>query len=613
MSSSTRSALVFAAYASAVAALGVFVVYGGHIHTGLYYDDYHFARPLGPVDLRRVWFGSWDPAGIEPVFYRPIAAWMFAARFWLFGVNATAMHTVSLAGHGLCAVLVGWFLRRERKLTNRPDTPLAVALLGVWVYAIHPAFPYAQSSWLTNQMHLANSIIVITTLIVWQDVRDRPLVWWTPIAFLTAVAFLIKEDGVMLLPAIIAVTLVRAWTIGAPPRRSLPLLTGATVCMTALVLFRHHRLGRLGGYALPDFSLAQVNFWKGLEATVALWPTRTPWQGLASAMAIGTLIIGLGVARWRRDGRLLLVAGIGVAIALSFKLPALFLDRPYPLLTWQALASGAAISVLIIGCGEAMSRADRRALFVIGAGLAIAFCFNAPFLFVSKREQYHLVALGAVLVFAGAGRAVWPRVNRPAAYLPFALLLVATMPLGLLARATTADFLPCGPAVLDADAAPHGWWVVPDEIKTWLDQKSQRCASGLSPTPMTDLPIISWGVYADERDASGEGYRWTSDRAVLLARQHASAVTLALRRADATPIGPVHATITASGTSAVVTLDSSAWKFATVRLRPNALAWLRAAQRVDITVSPWFVPAVVDPLSSDLRRHGVELRIVSIQ
>src|SRR5205807_7394710 len=108
-----------------------------------------------------------------------------------------------------------------------------------------------------------------------------------------------------------------------------------------------------------------------------LWPTRTPWQALASAIASGTLIIGLAVARRRRERRPLIIAGIAIALALAFKLPALFLDRPYPLMTWQALASGAAISVLIIGGGEACSRRDRQAVFLMGAGLAIAFCFNA--------------------------------------------------------------------------------------------------------------------------------------------------------------------------------------------------------------------------------------------
>ena len=130
---------------------------------------------------------------------------------------------------------------------------------------------------------------------------------------------------------------------------------------------------------------------------------------------------------------------------------------------------------------------------------------------------------------------------------------------------------------------------------------------------MTELPVISWGLYDNERDAAGATYRWTADHAVLLARQQASTVTLALRRSDATPVGPVQARIDASGGRTIVTLDSGAWKFATMRLRPNALAWLRAGQRVDVTVSPWFVPAVADPLSTDLRRHGVELRIVSIQ
>jgi hypothetical protein len=103
-----------------LATLGVLVAYVGRVDVGLYYDDYHFVRPWSPLELRKVWFGSWDPTGIEAVFYRPITAWLFAARFDLFALNDTAMHVLSLAGHGVCAALVGWFLRRERVHAGLP-------------------------------------------------------------------------------------------------------------------------------------------------------------------------------------------------------------------------------------------------------------------------------------------------------------------------------------------------------------------------------------------------------------------------------------------------------------------------------------------------------------
>src|SRR5205823_1166285 len=127
-----------------LAALGLMAVYKGRVAMGLYYDDYHFVRPWPGLDLRRVWFGSWDPTGIESVFYRPLTAWLFAGRFWLFGINATAIHVASLMGHAFCALLLGWFLRREH-------APRSIAALGVWTYAVYPVFPHAQVSWLTNQ------------------------------------------------------------------------------------------------------------------------------------------------------------------------------------------------------------------------------------------------------------------------------------------------------------------------------------------------------------------------------------------------------------------------------------------------------------------------------
>ncbi len=359
---SLPSALAFTLSAALVAAIGVLLIHGGQIAVGLYYDDYHFVRPWSSLDLRHVWLASWDPSGIEAVFFRPLSSCWFALRFWLFGLNATAMHVVSLAGHATCAVLAGWFLRRERIGTG-------VALFAVWAYAIHPVFPYAQASWLTNQMHLIESLIVLVALIAWQSVRDRSLIWWTPLVLLAVIAFLVKEDAVMLLPTIAVLTIVREWLVGAVNYRRWLIYasSGAVGGGSALHPSSTNTFGRIGGYGTPSVTTAITNFTKGLEATLWLWPTRHPWQGVASAIAIAAIAAGLIAARWRPHRRALFLIGVALAIGLCFNLPYLFMPRTggYPLVTWQGAASGVAISMLVIGLGAAMWKNNRPALFLI--------------------------------------------------------------------------------------------------------------------------------------------------------------------------------------------------------------------------------------------------------
>src|SRR5262249_52087629 len=127
----------------------------------------------------------------------------FALRFELFGLNGVAHHVVSLAGMIVCAWLAGLFAWRE----------LASARAGVVatiLYAIHPAFAYSQAVWLTNQMHLIASALVLVSMLVWQRVRARPAVDWWPLGVLAIVGFGVKEDLVMLAPLLIGLTVLRA-------------------------------------------------------------------------------------------------------------------------------------------------------------------------------------------------------------------------------------------------------------------------------------------------------------------------------------------------------------------------------------------------------------------
>ena len=604
ISSSAKARATFTIAAGVAAVLGIAIVYGGQVDTGLYYDDYHLVRPLRPLELRRIWFGSWDVTGIERPFYRPITTCLFALRFWLFGLNTAALHAVSLIGHAVCAVLAGWFLRRE-------GLRIGPAVCGAWLYAIHPLFPFGQASWITNQMHLAESLLVLTGLLVWQAVRDRPLIWWALLLPVAVAAFFVKEDALMLLPVIALLTIAREWISGSTQwKRWIGLVALVSLAVAALSAFRHSRLGQLGGYGVPDLDQAQMNFWKGLDAALLLWPTRTPWQGVASAIAITAITVAVVFGR-RRVSRLLVSAACVFVVLLAAKLPTLLYEIQYPLITWQGIASGIVVSATLIGLGAAIVGQHRRALFIVSAGLIIAFGFDLPFALVSKREQYHLLALGAVLVLSGVVDALDAVVNRPARYAG-AFPVLITLPLALLARSQAADFRPCSPAVTMVEAEAANWWAVPPEIKTWLGNKSERCHDGEPRSRLSDLPVVTWGVYDDERTDDGDAYRWTSDHVVLAVRQDSRSIALAVRRPDASTTNPVSVQMRAGRRTSTVLLESGDWQYVTVPFSPGVLATLRDGYRLDVDVSPWFVPAVVDPKNADVRRFGVQLRVIAV-
>lgn len=602
---SPASAPRFTALAIVIAALGVAAVYAGQLDNGFYYDDYHFIRPWSPQDLHRVWFGSWDPTGLESVFYRPLSAEFFAGRFWLLGSNVAAMHTLSALGHVLCAVVFGWFLRRAAAGT-------ATSIFGVALYAVYPSFPHSQVSWLTNQMHLLESVIVLGAFLLWQSARDRWLMW-LPIALLAFAAILVKEDGAMLLPALGALTLLHALLFRpARPRFWALTLLGGVAIWIAMIGFRFERLGRLGGYGTPTTGIAIENFLKGIVNVGFLWPTRTPWRGVASAMAIASIAV-LYAGRWRPLSKWMLAGALALVLALAFDLPAIALPRSYPLFAWQALAAGVVCSALVVGLALAIARADKTALFLILGGAVVLVAFDAPFALVSKREQYHLLTLGAVLSLSGACRAILTVAPKRATRAVFATAIaILLLPLPLLARTQAADFLPCGSNVLGLDQEARGWWVLPEELQQLIDRKAVQCRDGVAPTSALSLPRISWGLYRDGPDGepTDVNVKWTSDRVVFLLGRTTTAFSIAVQRPDATVERPVRVTLRSDSGTTSATLDSPARGFLTVHLKPTLMSRLRQQHRVDLTIDEWFVPAVRNAKSADLRRFGVLMEFV---
>ncbi len=320
-----------------VAILATLAAYTRTLDFGFRYDDYHVLRPASSAELVQVLHGSWDLTQIESAFYRPITAWWYALRFELFGLNAVAQHMVSLVGMIACAALVGLFVWRETESRR-------AAVLAAGIYGVHPSLAYSQAVWLTNQMHLLASLVVLLALLAWQRARTRSARAWWPLAVLQLVGFGVKEDLVMLAPLLLALTAVRRLMRRDVPWPTWPVTAVGLAFPIGLFALRYEMLGRLGGYGpLPTADRAWTNFSTGLVQVFRQLPAKRPWEPFVSAFCQTLIATGTVLGLLRRREAHLLVTGVVLAVA-----------------------------------------------------------FDAPFVFISKAEQYHLIALGAVLALTGA-------------------------------------------------------------------------------------------------------------------------------------------------------------------------------------------------------------------
>jgi hypothetical protein len=528
----------------AVALAGVLATYGDTTEFGFHYDDYHFARPWTAAELRSTLTGSWDPTRIESPFYRPLTAVWYALRFEIFGLNATAQHALTLVGLTAAAWMLGRFVWRE---SGERWAGVAAAAL----YAIHPAMPYAQGIWLTNQMHLAASLIVLAALLVWQRVRTRPPMAWVPIVVLQVVAFGFKEDTLALTPLILALTFVRSRLVGDVPAPGRLVIAGGLTMMVALPAFRYQMLGRLGGYGVPGWEQGWSNFRRGLDGVMRLVPARRPMQSIASAVSTAVLVVGAACSFRRKSaGRYVFVAGVMTAVF-----------------------------------------------------------FNLPFILVSKAEQFHLVAMGIVVALVGGMQSIVESVPGPKARIAVASVIGAGALTFLpLARHIAGDFAPCSSQTLTTDALAADWWIVPDEVQAWLRAKPQACKTAV-PAPITELATISW-AYGLEPDERGRPFQWTAERAVIFAARRASRIVVAVRHPAITPDDPVVVVVHGPSGDVKARLMTPDWQVLTVPLAATWRSWLRLMHRVDIDVSRTFVPNERDRSNPDRRHLGVQLRIL---
>jgi hypothetical protein len=259
-------------------------------------------------------------------------------------------------------------------------------------------------------------------------------------------------------------------------------------------------------------------------------------------------------------------------------------------------------------------RAVKRELFVALAGLVLLAFFNLPFVLVSKPEQYHLIGLGGALAMSGCVAILAAGVLHHARWFAWAggvALATSMLPGG---RVLMEQYEPFSETTAHYDEIVRGWEVVPSELREAIGNKkpgTNRGPLGLGP----GLPVVTYGVHGWETNPYGWRYRWTGSRAVLLVDPELRALVLPVSAAVMPKGEPVRLEILVDGeTQPSVTLTTTGAVRVEVALAHVPRPWWRpAAMRwIEVSVTPTWVPRLLDPASTDDRTLGVMLGTVEL-
>jgi hypothetical protein len=400
-----------------VAGAGTLAVHGPTAGFGFFFDDYHLVRPYSGHEVAASFHGPWDPSGVETAFYRPLTVAFFAARFHFLGFDPAPYHRLSLALFAAVALLLGVAVLRT-------TASLAIAAWATALFVVHPAMPIALVAWVTNQMHLLSLLLFLLALLWWTVCRSRSARWWTPLLVLQAAAVLVKEDGVMFGPAMVALHAVYRRTL-APETPPVPrrVLAALAALIVVLVVWRQAALGgEAARIHVPPVAKAAANLLEG------------PVQVLSARYGTGLGALGVGLFA-------VAVCAIGLWVARGRGGPAT------PAARWAVLS-----------------------------GATLVLLFDVPCLLTTKPYQWHFLALGAVLLLAGSVDTVARGLAPPARWAFFGIAVAVLVEMGQLSRAIAHErFGPWSPETIARDFEALGWGdAVPPPLREKLERRTRR-------------------------------------------------------------------------------------------------------------------------------------------
>ncbi len=404
--------------AAVLIALLILVLYGRTLGYGLVWDDFAALRPRSAAALVGAWTGEWDPGGVWPVFYRPLSIVVYHTMFRLLGHHALWLHAVNLIELWLAAWLLRVFVQRE--------TQSAVfALIAATLLVLHPETPSSLAAWISQQFQLVPLIWVLSAMLVWQRTRaGATSAWGLTLATLT-LGVLMKEDVLMVAPALVAWQAIRARVVGdaSTPSRGLYALVAGWIGL--YLLLRTIALGEIGGYQWPSLGRALLNSVNGPLFTFGL-------QWIPSAHGIS------------------LLSGFGVAALL--------------MLTWRA------------------RRHAPTPLTALGLyGVMLGALANIPLVLISGHTRVYLLTLASTLTLTAAIGIVVAGYQAARGGVPrwvIAAALAWSVVIAMANWANTSTFAPCAPEVLQRNAEALTWDITSNADRSEILGAIARCGSG---------------------------------------------------------------------------------------------------------------------------------------
>ena len=504
-----------------VAAIVTAIFYGRAWQFDLQCDDLLMIRPWSRAELAAVWHGSWEPSHAFATFFRPVATWFYAGAFELFGLNAPAHMLLSLAMLAAVAWLLALFVARE-------SDSLIAGALATFLYLVHPNVPWSTGTWVTNDFHKLAAISALCGLLLWQRVRHRPSAHWLLLAPLVVICFLVKEDGLMLIPVFVSLQWARARLVSDVKPPSLGIVSAAALFGIALVAWRYFALRELGGFGIP--------------------PATAMFQNLARGPLYAFTLHG------------------SLSVLTRFeKLAAVWV-------------------VIFVAAGIKLMPREKRFLPV--AGLLLMLWYDLPLALISNVMRYYMLTIASVMVLVPVLFA-WTPARVPLRWMlafPCVMLVLAGGRVWAQPQELNV-FAPCQWAERNCAS-----WVL-DEVKTlppearwYVAGAAKACAIRGGGRPhIGDSGQLTWGLGETSVDTTTGTLSFAVRGDVMMLTR--SWALLSVRHPLASATQPVSVQITADGIRSEERLQTSEWTLLRVSMSDGWRSRIRGAHRVNVRFS----------------------------
>lgn len=159
------------------------------------WDDMHLIREYSREELLSVWYGSWDPDGIDTPSYRPIATLLYHAQGSLFGENVIIQKIFIFS---LLYILMVLIIRLLEKLNfDKVEIFLITTLL------IFSKIFTTLASWMTMSHLIFCYLLLFSCLINFLNWLERNKSIYLFFVFLFGISSILTREEVYFIPALI--------------------------------------------------------------------------------------------------------------------------------------------------------------------------------------------------------------------------------------------------------------------------------------------------------------------------------------------------------------------------------------------------------------------------